>query len=197
MFLSSCSVVSNSLWAQGLQHIRLPCPSPSPKACSHSCPLSQWCHPTILSSDIPFSSCLQYFPASGSLPMRLFTSGGQSIGASASASVPPMNIQDGFPLDWLVWFPCCPSDSQASPPNTTVQKHHFFGTQPSLQSNSHIHTWLPEKTLALTRRTFVSKVMSLLFNPLSRFALVFLPRSKRLNFMAAVTTCSDFWPPQK
>ena len=99
MLLFSCSVVSDSLWSHGLQHTRLPCPSPSPGACSNSCPLSQWCHPTILSSVVPFSSCLKSFPASGSFLMnRLFPSGGQSIGASASASVLPMNIQDWFPL---------------------------------------------------------------------------------------------------
>ena len=95
----SCSVWSDSLRLHGRQHARLPCPSPSPRACSNSCPLSQWYHPTISSSGIPFSSCLQSFPASGSLPMRgLFASGGQSIGASASVSVLPMNIQCWFPL---------------------------------------------------------------------------------------------------
>ena len=95
----SCLVMSHSLWPHGLQHTRLPCPSPSPRACSNSCLLSQWCHPTISSSVVPFSSCLQSFPASGSFLMSwLFTSGGQSIGALASASVFPKNIQDWFPL---------------------------------------------------------------------------------------------------
>ena len=95
----SCSVVSDSLWPHGLQHTRLPCTSPTPRACSNSCPSSRWCHPTISSSVIPFSSCLQYFPASGSFQMnKFFPSGGQSIGVSASASVLPMNIQDWFPL---------------------------------------------------------------------------------------------------
>ena len=95
----SCSVVSNSLWPHGPQHARLPCPSPSPGACSNSCPSSQWCHPTISSSVIPSYSCLQSFPASGSFPMsQFFASGGQSIGISASASVLPMNVQDWFPL---------------------------------------------------------------------------------------------------
>ena len=99
LLLSTHSVGSNSLQPHRLQHARLPCPSPSPKACSNSCPLSQWCHPTILSSVTPFSSCPQSFPTSGSLPVSwLFASGGQSIGASASVSVPPMNIQDWFPL---------------------------------------------------------------------------------------------------
>ena len=95
----SCSVVSNSLRPHGLQHARLPCPSPTPGACSNSCPSSRWCHPTISSSVVPFSSCLQMFLASGSFPMSLFfASYGQSIGVSASASVHPMNIQDWFPL---------------------------------------------------------------------------------------------------
>ena len=95
----SCSVMSDSLWLHGLQHARLPCPSPTSSACSNSCPLSQWCHPTILSSVVPFSSCLQSFPASQSFPVsQFFASGCQSIGASASASVLPVNIQDWFPL---------------------------------------------------------------------------------------------------
>ena len=97
--LFNCSVMSNSLWPHGLQHTRLSCPSPSPGVCSNSCPLSQWCHPTISSSVIPFSSCLQSFPASGSFPMsQLFTSGGQRIGVSVSASVFTMNIRVWFPL---------------------------------------------------------------------------------------------------
>ena len=101
----SHSVVSDSLRPHGLQHARLPCPSPTPRVCSKSCPLSQWCHPTISSSAIPFSSCLQSFPASGSFPMsRFFTSGGQSTGVSASASVLPVNIQDRFPLGMTGWI---------------------------------------------------------------------------------------------
>ena len=101
----SCSVVSNSLRPQGLQHARLPRPSPTPRACSNSCPSSQWCHPTISSSAIPFSSCLQSVPASWSFPVsHFFTSGGQSIGVSASASVFPMYIQDWFPLGWTGWI---------------------------------------------------------------------------------------------
>ena len=99
LLLFSHSVVSDSLLPHGLQHARFPCPSPSPRACSNSCPLSQWCHPTVSSSVIPFSSCLQSFPASGSFPMsQLFTSGGHSIEASASALVLPMKIQGWFPL---------------------------------------------------------------------------------------------------
>jgi len=99
LLLQSRSVMSDSLWPHGLQHTRLPCPSPSPRACSNSCPLSQWCHPPISSSVVPFSSCLQSFPASRSFPMSLlFASGGQSIGASSPASVLPMNVQGWFPL---------------------------------------------------------------------------------------------------
>ena len=101
----SCSIVSDSLRPHGLQHARPPCPSPIPGACSNSCPLSWWCHPTISSSLGPFSSCLQSFPASGSLQMsQLFALGGQNIGVSASASVLPMNIQDWFPLGWTGWI---------------------------------------------------------------------------------------------
>ena len=105
LLLFSCSVMSNSFWLHGLQHARLPCPSPSPEACSNLCPLSWWCHPTISSSVIPFFSCLQSFPASGAFQMsQLFTSGGQNIGVSASTSVLPMNIQGWSPLGWTGWI---------------------------------------------------------------------------------------------
>ena len=108
--------MSDSLQHHGLSHARLPCPSPSPRVCSNSCPLSWWCHPTISSSVVPFSSFLQSFAASESFPMsQFFASGGQSIGDSASASVRPMNIQDRFPLR-LVGSPCSPRDSQESSP---------------------------------------------------------------------------------
>ena len=100
----SHSVVSNSLWPHGLQHAKLPCPSPTPRAYSNSCPSSGWCCPTISSSVIPISSCFQSFPTAGSFPMSWFiTSGGQNIGVSASASVLPINIQDWFPLGWTGW----------------------------------------------------------------------------------------------
>ena len=113
----SCSVVSNSLQPQGLEHASLPCLSPTPRACSNSCPSSLWCHPTISSSVIPFSTCLQSFPASGSFPMsQFFASGGQSIGVSASASILPMNSQDGFPLGLTGLLACGPRDSQESSP---------------------------------------------------------------------------------
>ena len=123
----SRSVVSNSLWPQ---HARLPCPSPTPRACSNSCPSSRWCHPTISSPVIPFSSRLQPFPASGSFQMKqLFTSGGQNIGVSASTSVLPMNTQDWFPLRWTGWIPLQFKGLSRVSSNTTVQKHQFFGTQ--------------------------------------------------------------------
>ena len=122
---------------------RLSCPALSPRVCSNSCPLSQWCHPTISSSIIPFSSCPQSFPASGSFTMRqLFTSGVQSIGASASASVLPMNIQDWFPLGLTGLISLESKELSRTFSNTTVQKHQFFRAQPSLRFNSQIHTWL-------------------------------------------------------
>jgi len=136
----SCSVMSDSLWPHGLQHTRLPCPSPTPGACANSCPLSWWYHPTI-SSSVPFSSRLQSFPASGSFPMsQFFTSGGQSIGVSASASVLPMNIQDWFPLGLTGLISLQSKGLSRVFSNTTVQKHQFFSAQLSLWSNSHIHT---------------------------------------------------------
>ena len=142
----SCSVVSYSLWPYGLQFSRLPCPSPTSGACSNSCPSSRWCHPAILSSVVPFSSRLQSFPASGSFQMsQFFASGGQSIGAPASASVLPMNIQGWFPLGLTGLLFLQSKGLSRVFSNTTVQKHQFFGAQSSLWSNSHIHTWLLEK----------------------------------------------------
>ena len=127
------SVMSNSLWSHGLQHARLPCPSPFPGACSDSHPLSQWCHPTTSSSVVPFSSCLQSFPASGSFLMsQVITSGGQSIRASALASVLPINIQDWFPLGLTDLISLQSKGLSRVFSNTTVQKHQFFSAQPSL-----------------------------------------------------------------
>ena len=177
----SCAVMSSYLRPHGLQHSRLPCPSPTPGACSNSNPSSQWCYPTISSSVIPLSSCFQYLPVSRSFPMsQSFASGGQSTGASASASVLPMNIQDWFPLEWTGWISLQSKGLSRVFSNTTVQKHQFFSAQLSLWPNSHIHTWLLEKTIALNRRTFVGKVMSLLFSMLSRLVIAFLPMSKHL-----------------
>ena len=139
----SCVQLSVTQWTE---HASLPCPLSSPGVFSVSCPLSQWCHPTISSSVIPFFSCLQFFPASGSFPMsQLFASGGQSIGVSASASVLPMNIQDWFPLGMTGLISLQSKELSRVFSNTTVWRHHFFGTQLSLCSNSHIHTWLLEK----------------------------------------------------
>ena len=133
--LFSRSVVSDSLRPHGLQHTRPPCPSPTPGVCSNSCPLSRWCHPTILSSVVSFSSCLQFFTTSGSFQMsQFFTSGGQNIGVSTSASVLPMNIQDWFPLGWTGWISLLSKRLSRVFFNTTVQKHQFFGTQLSLTS---------------------------------------------------------------
>ena len=142
----SHSDLSNCLQPHGLQHARLPCPSPTPRACSNSCPWSRWCHPTISSSVIPFSSCLQSFPASGSFPMsQFFTKRGQSIGVLALVSVLPMYIQDWFPLGWTGWISLQSKGVSRVFSNTAVQKYQFFGAQPSSQSNSHIHTWPLEK----------------------------------------------------
>ena len=142
----SLSVVSNSLQPHGLQHARPSCPSPTPGVYPNSCPLSRWCHPTISSSVIPFFSCPQSFPGSGSFQMsQLFASGGQSIGVSASTSVLPMNTQDWFLLGWTGWISLQSKGLSGVFSNTTVQKHQFFGAQPSSQSNSHIHTWPQEK----------------------------------------------------
>ena len=144
LLLFSHLVVSNSLQPHGLPNTRLSCPSPSPGVCSNSCPSSQWCHPTISSSVFPFSSCLQSFLASGAFLMsQLFTSGGKSI--RASASVLPVNFQDWFPLGLTGWISLKSKGLSRVFSNTTVQKHQFFGTQSSLWSNCHIHTWPQEK----------------------------------------------------
>ena len=139
--LVSCSVISNSLWPHGLQHAGLPCPSLSCGVCSDSYPLCWWCHPAISSAVTRFSSCLQSFPASGSFPMSWsFASGGQSIGASALASVLPMNIQGWFPLGLTGLISLHPKGFSRVFSSTIVQKHQFFSAQPSLWFNSHIHT---------------------------------------------------------
>ena len=160
---------------------RPPCPSPTPGVHPDSCPLSQWCHPAISSSVIPFSSCPQSLPASESFPMsQLFPWDGQDIGLSALATFLPKNTRDWSLLVWTGWISLQSKGLSRVFSNTTVQKHQFFGAQLSSQSNFHIHTWPLEKTIALTRRTFVGKVMSLLFNMLSRSVITFLPRGKCL-----------------
>ena len=139
----SSSVVSDSLWPHGLQHARPPCPSPSPGACSNSFPLNQWCHPTIPSSVIHFSSCLQSsLEYESFLVSQLFASCGQSFGTSASASVFPMNIQDGFRLIWFGLISLLSTGLSRVFSSTAVWRHQFFGAQPSLWSHSYIRTWL-------------------------------------------------------
>ena len=136
----------DSLKPHELQHTRPPCPSPTPRACSNSCPSSRWCHPTISSSVAPYSSCLQFFPASGFFQMsQFFTSDGQSIGVSASALVLPMNIQGWFPWGLTSLISLQSKGLSRVFSNTIVQKHQFISNQPSLWPNSHIHTWLLEK----------------------------------------------------
>ena len=138
----SRSDTSNSLQPHEPQSARPPCPSPTPGVYPNSCPLSRWCHLTISSSVIPFS-CLQSFATSGSFQMsQLFISGGQSIGVSTSTSVLPMNTQDWSPLGWTGWISLQSKGLSRVFSNTTVQKYQFFSPQPSLWSNSHIHTWL-------------------------------------------------------
>ena len=142
----SRSVVSDFLRPHESQHTRPPCPSPTPGVYSNSCPSSWWCHPAISSSIVPFSSCPQSLPASGSSPVsQLFTRGGQGIGVSASASVLPMNTQDSSPLGWTGWISLQSKGLSRVFSNTTVQKHQFFHAQLSSQSNSHIHTWSLKK----------------------------------------------------
>ena len=164
--------MSNSLQTHALQHARPPCPSPTPGVYSNSCPSSQWCHPTISSSVIPFSSHLQSFPASGSFQRsQFFTSGGQSIGVSASASALTMNIQDRYPLGWTGWISLAVQGTlksllqHHSSKASILQYSAFFIVQLS-------HPYMTtRKAIALTRRIFVGKVMSLLFNILSRYML--------------------------
>ena len=173
--------MSDSLQHRGLQHTRPSCPSPTPGAYSNSCPSDPWCHPTISSSVVPFSSHLQTFPASGSFPMsRFFTSGSPKYW-SFSFSISPSSEYSGLiSLIFLVGSPCSPRDSQESSPTPQFKSINSSALSFLYKSSSHIHTWLLEKNIALTRWTFVGKVMSLLFNMLSRLVIAFLPRSKRL-----------------
>ena len=174
LLLSRCVWLFETPWTAARQ---TSCPSLSPRVCSNSGPLSQWCHPIISSSPAPFSSCLPSFPASGSFSVSwFFTSGGQSIGASASASVLPMNIQDWFLLGFTGWVSLQPKGLSRVFSNTIAQKHQFFSVQPFLLvqfSHPHMATG---KTIALTRWTL--SVMSLLFDMLFRFVITFLQRSK-------------------
>ena len=142
----SHSVLSNPLWRHESQHTRPPCPPPTLGVYSNSCSSSRWCHPAISSSVLSLSSCPQFLPASGSFPMsQLFIWGGQSTGVSALASFLPKNTQDLSPLKWTGWISLQSKGLSRVFSNTTVQKHQFFGPQPSSRSNSHIHTWPQEK----------------------------------------------------
>ena len=171
----------NALPLHELQHARPPCPSPTPRVHSDSCPLSQWCHPAISSSVVPFSSCPQSLPVSESFSMsQLFTWGGQSIGVSALASFLPKNTQGWSPLEWTGWISFQSKGLSRVFSNITVLKHQFFSAQlssPVQQSHPNTTTG---KSIALTRQTFVGKVICLFFNILSRLVITFLPRSKCL-----------------
>ena len=173
--------MSSSLQPHGLQHARLPCPSLSPRVCSNSCPLRRWCYLTISLSVDLFSSCLQSFPASGSFPMSwLFTTSGQSFGASALVSVLPMNIQDWFPLGLTGWifFLFKGFSKVFSKDHSSKASILWCSTFFMVQL---LHPFMTTgETIALTIQTFVGKVMSLLFNMLSKFAIVFLPRNNHI-----------------
>ena len=172
--------MSDSLRPHESEHVRHPCPSPIPGVYSNSSPSIWWCNTAISTSVVPFSSCPKSLPASGSFPMsQLFAWGGQSIGISASASVLPMNTQDWSPLGWTGWISLQSKGLSRVFSNTTVQKHQFFTAQLSSVQLSHPYM-TTGKTIALTRRTFVGKVMSLIFNMLSRLVITFLPKSKCL-----------------
>ena len=172
----SRSVVSDSLRPHEPQHARPPCPSPTPRVHPNPCPLSRWCHTTFSSPVIPLSpSYPQSFPASGSFQMsQLFSSGGQSIGVSASTSVLPVNTQDWSPLEWTGWISVQSKGLSRVFSNTTVQKHQFFGTQPSSQSNSHIHTWPQEKPQPWLDGPLLAKSL-LLLSHFSRVRLCVTP----------------------
>ena len=165
----SHSVMSDSLWPHESQHARPPCPSPFPGVHSDSCPSNQWCHPATSSSVVPFSSCPQFLPASESFPMsQLFTWGGQTTGVSASASFPPKKSQGSSPSEWTGWISLQSKGLSRVFSNTTVQKHQFFGPQPSLQSSSHIHTWPQEKPHLQNSNCTLEGVLIMMICKLSR-----------------------------
>ena len=191
------SVAQSSLRPHESQHARPPCPSPTPGVHSDSRPSSWLCHPAISSSVVPFSSCPQSLSASESLPMsQLFTWGSQSTGVSSLASFLPKKSQGWSPSEWTGWISLQSKGLSRAFSNTTVQKHQFFGAQLSSQSISHLYM-TTGKTIALTRRTFVGKVMSLLFNMLSRLVITFLPRSKRLLILWLWSPSAVILEPQK
>ena len=194
----SCSVVSDSLQPHGLQHTSPPCPSPTPRVCSNSCPLSQWCHPTTSSSVIPFSSCLQSFPASGSFPMSQILRIRWPKCWSFSFSISPSNEFSGlisFRMDWL---------DLLAVPGTLKSLHQHHSLKASILQHSDFfivqlsHPYMTTgKTIALTRWTFVGKVMSLLFNKLSRLVITFLPRSKCPLISWLQSPSAVIWEPRK
>ena len=194
----SCSVVADSLRRHEQQHARPPCPSPTPEVHPNPCPLSQWCHPTISSSVISFSSYLQSFPASGSFLLSwLFASGGWSIGASAAASILPVNIQGSFffMIDWfdiLAVQGALKSLLQHHSSKASIFQHSAF----FMIQLSHLRM-STGKTIALTIQTFVGKVMSMLLNMLFRFVIAFLPRSKRLFISWLQSLSTVIWEPKK
>ena len=195
--LFSFSIMSDSLWPYEPQHARLPWPSPTPGVYPNPCPLSRWCHPIISNSVVPFSSCPQSFPASGSFQMsQVFASGVQNIEVSASTSVLPINIQDCiFRMDWLELLAVQGTlksllqyhSSKAS----ILRCSAFFTVQLS-------HPYMtPGKTIALTRWNLAGKVLSLLFNMLSRLVITFPPRSKHLLISWVQSPSAVFWSPPK
>ena len=190
--------MSDYLRSHGLRHARPPCPSPTHSVYSNSCSLSWWCHLTISSSVVPFCSHLQSFSASESFQMsQFFTSGGQIIGVSASASALPVNIQDWFPLRWTGWISLHFKGLSRVFFNTTVQKASILWCSAfSIVQLSHPYM-TTGKTIALTRQTFVGKLMSLLFNMLSRLVITFLPRSKRLFISWLLSPSAVILEPKK
>ena len=191
------SVVSDSLRPHESQHARPPCPSPTLGVYPNPCTSGRWCHPAISSSVVPFSSCPQCLPASGSFPVsQLFTWGGQSTGVSALASFLPKKSQGWSPSEWTGWISLQSKGLSRVFSNTAVQKHQFFRAQLSSQSNSHPYM-TTGKTIALTKRTFIGKVMSLLLNMLSRLVITFLPRSKDLLTSWLQSPSAVFLEPKK
>ena len=193
----SYSVMSNSLRPHESQHARPPCPSSTPRVHSDSHPSSQWYHLVISSSVVPFSSCPQSFPASESLPMsQLFAWGGHNIGVSALASFLPKKSQGWSPSEWTGWISLQSKDPQESSPTpqfkaSILRCSAFFTVQLS-------HPYMTTgETIALTRQTFVGKVMSLLLNMLSRLVITFLPRSKRLLISWLQSPTAVIWSPKK
>ena len=188
--------MSNSLQSHELQHKRLLCPSLSPWVCSNSYPLSWWCHPTISSSVAHFSSCPHFFPASVFSNESALHIRRPNTVASASASILPMNIQGWFPLGLTGLISLLSKGLSRVLSNITVWKHKFFRTRTSLWSNSHTYV-TTGKTIALTIQTYVSKLMSLLFNTLSRFVIAILPRSKCLLFSWLLSPSTLILEPKK